>query len=245
MTEGIATPATQPTTPPVTTIIPDVGFSAAQVESLLAKARKEEKDKLYGELQISKDSVKTLTEANKVLQESIKNTDSQLQSLKDQIRTSDTTRIIEQLQEEVKALKGDKQVPTTPPVTAPLTEVPNKEVEELKAMVATLTTSVTQLTVANQQATSSQIRAKLLKEAGDELITEMVTGNTAEEITASIEASKKAYQTIYQKAAANAVRIPPANPAGEMNLPSDMKLEDIANMDMAQWAEKRKELLKR
>lgn len=198
------TGGTEPTEPKA----PTVNF-----EDLIANARKQEKDKLYPQIQKLEEEKKRLTEKNNQHLLTIGEKDSEITELKQRIKTLEET-----------SSKGASE----------------KEQELLKE-IATLKETITNLessTVPREQI-EAEIKAEYevklyreqkLREVGDTIIPELVTGTTKEEIDASIEVSKQRYSQITDKVLGG-VQVPVANVNTSTFQAKDLKIEDIANLD--------------
>ena len=73
-------------------------------------------------------------------------------------------------------------------------------------------------------------REQKLREVGDTVIPELVTGTTIEEIDASIKVSQERYNQITSKFLGG-VQVPVANVNTSSFQAKDLKIEDIANLD--------------
>ena len=188
-------------------------------EDLIAKARKEERDKLYPELNKYKEKVNNLMLV-------IAERDSEIADLKKQL---------EDFKKENEKLKKDLESGTKT----------NKTISELTTTISMLEHQLEELQ-AKYDADVTALKLEAFKkekiaEAGGELIPELVTGNSEEEILASIEKAKQRYQEIIQKAVQN-VQMPAANPNQNVIQLKEKSIEEIASMTPQQWAEYRKQL---
>ena len=188
-------------------------------EDLIAKARKEERDKLYPELNKYKEKVNNLMLV-------IAERDSEIADLKKELE--EVKKENAKLQENVE--KGVKT---------------NKTISELTATISVLERQLEELqTKYDADVTALKLEAfkkEKIAEAGGELIPELVTGNSEEEIIASIELAKQRYQEIIQKAVQN-VQMPAANPNQNVIQLKEKSIDEIASMTPQQWAEYRKQL---
>ena len=188
-------------------------------EDLIAKARKEERDKLYPELNKYKEKVNNLMLV-------IAERDSEIADLKKEL---------EEVKKENGKLKKDLESGTKT----------NKTISELTATISVLERQLEELQ-AKYDADVTALKLEAFKkekiaEAGGELIPELVTGNSEEEIIASIELAKQLYQEIIQKAVQN-VQMPAANPNQNVIQLKEKSIDEIASMTPQQWAEYRKQL---
>lgn len=164
-----------------------------EVQDFVAKIRKQEKDKLYGEITKRDDKVKGLEKEISELNET-------LDAMKD---TTDSSQV--EMQKTVNGLK--------------------KTVEDLKNDV--------------KRKELDLYKEKALKEAGEDLILDLVGGDTEEEIKESIEKAKKKYKEIEERVATkNSKPVPKAtNPKQESV--KQLTQEEIAKMSPQEWAEHR------
>jgi hypothetical protein len=195
-------------------------------EDLITKARKEEKDKLYPQIKDLKKANEDLTEKNNKNLLSVESKDKEIADLKAKIEELQTSTSKSD-SDAVKTLK--------------------KEVKDLKATIADMeTTKVNVEEIEGRIKDEYEVRLyreQKLREAGEGVIPELVTGLTKEDIDASVKASQERYQSIIKGVVSTAVNHMPVNNAntGKMSM-ADFKPEDIANMSPAEWAEKRKVL---
>ena len=188
-------------------------------EDLIAKARKEERDKLYPELNKYKEKVNNLMLV-------IAERDSEIADLKKELEEvkKENAKLQENVEKGVKTNKTISELTTT-------ISVLERQLEELQAKYDA---DVTALKL-------EAFKKEKIAEAGGELIPELVTGNTEEEILASIEKAKQRYQEIVQKAVQN-VQMPAANPNQNVIQLKEKSIDEIASMTPQQWAEYRKQL---
>lgn len=229
---------------------PEGWISPAELESLLRKVRKEEKDKLYSKITQLEEANRSLQETNSSLEQQVR----ELQS-KGSSETDSLVKEIEALKSQIAELtKGDKAV-TNQPNNQPGTnsnQAQNPEVEALKAQLAETQETLKKMNefVANlQQQTQAQqvqaLRQSLIAQKASDLpaaVHFMITGNTPEEIEKSIENARQFYQAVYQEASKNVVAVPSSNPAGDIKLPGELTVEQIQNMTLDQWAEWRQKI---
>lgn len=188
-------------------------------EDLIAKARKEERDKLYPELNKYKEKVNSLMLV-------IAERDSEIADLKKELEAvkKENAKLKEDADKGVKTNKTISELTTT-------ISVLERQLEELQAKYDA---DVTALKL-------EAFKKEKIAEAGGELIPELVTGNSEEEIIASIELAKQRYQEIIQKAVQN-VQMPAANPNQNIIQLKEKSIDEIASMTPQQWAEYRKQL---
>lgn len=205
-------PATPPVVPPATA--PTVNF-----EELISKARREEKDKLYPEIERLKTEAGNFTKKLNDLLIAIGEKDVKIseltKSLKDAESNKGESTELKDLKAKVAQLEGEKVV---------LLDNHTKELSQIKL---------------------NDYKKTKIEEAGGKVIPELVTGTTAEEIDASIETAKTRYTEILKGAGVqptNPTYVPPANPSTAIINLGSANLEDISKMSPTQWAEYRKTL---
>ena len=204
---------------------PQQTSSSVNFEDLINKARKEEKEKLYKEINKLKaqldEKVGRINELLLVIgekDETIKAKEKELaQKEKDSQKTDS---------EEVKALK--------------------LKLTELENALAQKDSEITTIKLDSYKATK-------MAQAGGELIPELVTGNTPEEIDMAIEKSKAKYLEIVGRVKATIApaldsnNIPPANPNVD-SFNAQVQSMDIAGLSMfdkdamKQYSEMRKQM---
>lgn len=196
--EGTTTPA-QPdgeTTPAPTTPAEPTGQTTAQTqpsidfESLIAKARKEEKEKLYPEIaKLKEEAEKKVARVNELL-----------------LAIGQKDEIISQKDKEIKELKSGSK------------KTESQEVQELKIQIADLENKLAEKDGEISTIKITSYKERKIAEAGGEIIPELVSGMSEEEIDLAIEKAKERYKEIVSKVApqkqtvANSNSIPPANP---------------------------------
>lgn len=186
-------------------------------EELIAKARKEEKDKLYPQIE-------KLKESNNSHLLVIAERDKEIETLKKER---------DQYKAQAEKLEKDQTDGTKA----------NTKVSELTSENAKLQRDLDAL----QKKYDNDIntvklnayRDKKISEAQGALIPELVTGTTEEEINASIEVAKQRYAEI-QASAYQGIQMPKANPVQTAITQQTVSDVDIANMSMEEWAEFRK-----
>lgn len=210
-----------PTPTPTKTQTPEPTPSGTvNFEDLIGKARKEERDKLYPEINKLKD------DKNKYLLV-IGEKDDEIKSLKDEIAT----------------LKGDLGNVNTKLKDS---KTNNKALTDLQIQYDSLQKEYDTLQTQYENEVNSlklqSYKEKKIAEASGEIIAELVNGNTEEEINASYELAKTKYTEITNRALQN-VQMPSVNPASsQISLTQDVSLTDIKQMNPKQYAEYRKNL---
>ena len=170
-----------------------------EVRDFIQRVRKQEKDKLYGEIQKREKKIKDL--------------EGEIGLLNDKLKSS--------------------------------TETSTNEQAELKAELQKLSDTVSILQKDIRDKELALFREKALKEAGDELILDLVRGETEEEITASIELAKTRYQEITEKAMSKKHKVEAPKPTNPQQ-PSSVKQltpQEIAKMSLEEWS-KHREMVK-
>lgn len=182
-------------------------------EDLIANARSQEKAKLYPQIDKLKEEKNALTEKNNAHLLTIGEKDSEIRELKAKI-------------EKLEKASGEGASEREKTLLA--------EIDTLKAKIKEMET-----TVVSREDLESEIRGEYevklyreqkLREVGDTVIPELITGSTKEEIDASIEISKKRYEEITNRVIGS-VNVPVANTNLSSVHAKDLKIEDIANLD--------------
>ena len=166
-----------------------------EVKDFIQKVRKQEKDKLYTEIQKKDTKIKEL--------------EGEILLLNNRLKSSTETSINEQ--------------------------------EELRTEVQQLSETVAELKKDIRRKELDLFKERALKEAGDELILDLVSGETEEEILSSIELAKQRYQEIVEKATSKKpkVEVPkPTNPQQPKSI-KQLTAQEIAKMSPKEWAEHR------
>lgn len=188
-------------------------------EELIAKARKEERDKLYPQLE-------KLKEKNNNLLLVVEERDKELASTKAELET---------LRKNADKLKKDVEEGTKT----------NKTVSQLTTNIALLERQLEELQAKYDNDINSLTLEMYKKEkiaGANDIIPELVNGSTQEEIDAAIELSRQRFKAIEEQIIGS-VQMPTANPSSNvMTIGKDMSMDDIANMPPEQWAEVRKKM---
>lgn len=173
--EGSTTPAT----PPVTPATPSVDF-----ETLISKARSEEKEKLYPEINKLKEDVNAkVARINELL-----------------LTIGEKDETISQKDKEIKELKTNSKKSSSQEV-----QELNLKVTQLENQLAEKDTQVSQIKLDSYKQTKMAL-------AGGNLIPELVVGSSEEEIDLAIEKAKTRYAEIVQSIApAQTTVIPTTN----------------------------------
>lgn len=225
-----STDSTQTTTTPTQTTTtqqaPTLNF-----ETLIAKARQEEKEKLYPEItKLKADLEEKIKRVNQLLislgekDESIKKLESQLAEVEKGSKKSES-EVVKQL---------------------------NLKIEELTNALALKDGEIASVKI-------ESYKSQKISECGGKLIPELVMGQTQEEIDASIQVAKQRYEDILAQVSVQTTatpqaskptqnQIPPANPSTNQFSSNTVNVNDIAGMSMldkssrAHYAEMRKQL---
>lgn len=190
-------------------------------EDLVRKAREEEKNKLYPQIEkLKKDKNDLLL----VVAE-------REATIKEQEKT------ITDLQKNHSKLAKDVEESTST----------NKVVQEQALLISQLEQQLEETQSQYETEMNSlklnSYRDGLIAQAGGEIIAELVTGNTEEEINASIELAKQRYAEIQEKALSNVQMPKSINPSTSMLQQNALKsVDDIAGMDNKAWEAYRADL---
>jgi uncharacterized phage infection (PIP) family protein YhgE len=189
-------------------------------EDLIAKARKEEKEKLYPE-------ITALKEKNNQLLLVVQERDNKIAEI-----TGNLDKVSEDFKKASKDLKTGN--------------ASNSKVSELTLQLSTLERQLEDLQVKYETDVNSlkleSYKEKKIAEANGAIIPELVTGNTEEEVNSSFESAKQRYSSLQDHFMAG-VTMPSANPSqATISLTENVSLVDIQNMTTKQYAEYRKNL---
>jgi hypothetical protein len=180
-------------------------------EDLIAKARKEEKDKLYPKITaIEGERDSWIKKCNEHLV-TIGQKDLEIEELKKQLKASgkDDSAEVKKLKEDVQRLTGEL-------------ETAKKNVPDEKAIEDRI----------KAEYEVRMYRTEKLAEFKDAVIPELVTGSTKEEIDKTLEASKKRFKDLTDSILKGAgSRIPPVNVSSSKIDVNNFKMEDLAKMD--------------
>jgi chromosome segregation ATPase len=191
------------------------------VRSLVEAARKQEKDKLYKTMDAKDEQIKTLAGRIEELEKQLSEKESvNMDEVKE---LKETINLMQQQQADLlKALSDQKE-----------------EAEREKAEQAE----------ARRKAELKAYREAKLREAGDELVVELVKGDTEEEIDQSIESAKQKYLEIVAKVEGARKPESRANNTPRVTNPSSnptqaMTVDQIRNMSREDFAKNREAILK-
>jgi uncharacterized protein YhaN len=209
--------------PPVPTPTPPVSdadlIKNPAVKTLIETARKQEKDKLYKTIDAKDEQIKTLTGRIEDLEKQLN--DKESVNMEDMKSLQETITLLQQQQADLlKVMQEQKEL---------------SEKEKADALKA------------QRAAELKAYKEAQLREAGDELVVELVKGDTEEEIDQSIEFAKQKYSEILAKVAEsqkgtskqerlhNTPKV--TNPPGGGGQP--LTLDDIKKMTPAEFAKNR------
>lgn len=182
-------------------------------EDLIANAREQEKAKLYPQIKKLKEEKSSLVEKNNAHLLSLGEKEAEIKELKKQLEQALNTNS-QGANEREKSLLS--------------------EIETLKATIEELkNNTVSREEIENEIRGEYEVklyREQKLREVGDSVIPELITGSTKEEIDSSIEISKKRYEEITSRVLGG-VQVPVANTNLSSLHTKDLKIEDIANLD--------------
>jgi hypothetical protein len=208
-------PGAEPGVTPAPAPTPTINY-----ETLIAEARKQEKDKLYPQIEKLKAEKEALVQKNNAL-------------------------LIESGEKDLKIRDLEKQLADAVKGKA--------DPEEIKTLKETIKAKEAEVDTLKKEINSGKLEAfkkAKIAEANGQLIEDLVAGSTEEEIIASIELSKKAFQSVASKfaqvnpAQAFQVPTPVANSnsgnGASVNL-GDVTLEQIQQMTPKEYGEWRKQ----
>lgn len=188
--------------------------SEIKVTKLIEKARKEEKDKLYPRLSKLEASLQERDTAIEDLKRKIEEKEQALKA-KDDASLSEQDKLRKQIDE----------------LSVKLTDVvEDRKSEKEKAEKE------------KQRLTLEAFKANKIREAGTDIIPELVEGNTEEEIVAAVEKAKVKYKQIFEDAASAVKKETRGIPASRTTDPGrvstgavELTAEQIAAMPIAEW----------
>ena len=190
-------------------------------EELISKARQEEKAKLYPQIEGYKKQVNNMTTLHNNTLLEMASKDKKIEELENKIvelsQTKATPEDVDQLTNQIQTL-----------------QLENQQLKESQVNVEELTNQI------NAEWEVKLYREQKLREVGNTVIPELVTGNTKEEIDQTLELSQQRYNEIIQSQGAGKVHIPASNINTQKYSIKDINPLDIRNMSMEEWAEKRK-----
>ena len=198
-------PNSASTIPPATPAQPSIDF-----ESLISKARKEEKEKLYPEITKLKEELdKKVTRINELL-----------------LAIGEKDEIISQKDKELKEAKADSK------------KSESQEVKELNLKITGLENKLAEKEGEISNIKLDSYKASKMAEAKGEIIPELVTGSSEEEIDLAVERAKERYKEIVSKIAVppaktqNSNSIPPVNPNTQSFDNSQVNVADLSSINL-------------
>lgn len=171
-------PNPNPQNPAVTP--PANPLESPEVQALLAKVRKEEKDKLYAKIQEAESKLDDLTKQVGAKDASLAELQTQLEAVKKSVKGGDKLDL-KQLVAEVTAATEAK-----------ISEEHAKTLKHAQERLAALEER-------NRQHELEKLRTKLISESKGNLIEALVRGDTEEELRASIDESRKVWESTVAK----------------------------------------------
>ena len=192
-------------------------------EELIAKARQEEKAKLYPQIDSYKKQVADITALHNNTLLEMASKDKTIEELETRVKelseTKATPEDVNQLANQVQAL-----------------QLENQSLKDAQVDVEALKQSI------NSEWEVKLYREQRLREVGNTVIPELVNGNTKEEIDNALELSKQRYTEIVQGARGTNNPLPASNVSTKSYAIKDINPVDIRNMSAEEWAERRKSL---
>lgn len=188
--------------------------STINYEDLIAQARKQEKDKLYPQISKLQKENEDLVKKNNAHLLSIGEKDTEIRTLKAKIAELESNQTASASEKE-KELQGtidklNKKIETMEKNTVSREDIEKEIKEEYEVKL---------------------YREQVLNQHKDEVIPELITGNTKEEIDASLEISKKRYSEITSKFNTPSQVEVPINNGGQAFNNASLNIEDIAHLD--------------
>lgn len=151
------------------------GASQEEVQEAVQKARKEEKDKLYPQIEALKAAMKEIQEAfraEKEEKEALKREQEEKDEQRRQAKLSDTDKQLEAIKKIEEQLRLERE---------------ERQRAELKWETAQKKQEV------------ARYREQVLKDAGDEIIPDLVSGDTVEEIDRTLNIAKARYAELAER----------------------------------------------
>ena len=192
---------------------PQPQANTVNFEDLIAKARQQEKAKLYPQIQKLQEQNNALTEKNNAHLLTIGEKDARISELEKQLAESNNA-----------SKKGASEKEAS--LLSKIAEL-EKELTDIKANTVSREEIEAEI---KAEYDVKLYREQKLREVGDTVIPELITGTTIEEIDASIKVSQERYNQITSKFLGG-VQVPVANVNTSSFQAKDLKIEDIANLD--------------
>lgn len=212
-------------------------------EDLIAKARKEEKEKQYKTIEKLKTQVNTLTEQHNSDLLKVADLEKQLQEANEKLTKagSGDSEEVKTLKETIKALTADKEA----------LDKKVKEYESTKPVSREEVEAEVRAELETEYEVKTYKATKMAELKEDILVPELVFGNTKEEIDASIQTALERSAEIKKNLGINVTKKPdkrtpksPANPSVSGVQDTEVSLERLATMDVRspEYAQLRKQL---
>lgn len=199
--------------PPVENNDPETTPTQVNFEDLIAKARQQEKAKLYPQIEKLQKEKNALTEKNNANLLIIGEKDARISELEKQLADLNKAN-------ESNANENEKAL------LSKITDLENT-ITNMKAN----TVSREELEAEIKAEYEVKLyREQKLRELGDTVIPELITGTTKDEIDASVTISQERYNQITNKVLSG-VQVPVGNVSTSSFHSQNLKLEDIANLD--------------
>ena len=185
-------------------------FSQEEVNSLIEKTRKQEKDKLYGTISELKETVESLAKAKEV--ESMEKKEIQEKAEKQAAKERQAQLSIEErLAEKMQSLEEKLGQAEKSRLELEANLAKEREVRELE-----------------------RFRQELLSNAGDDIIPDLVSGSSKEELENSVARAKDRYQNLFEAATAKAKGTAKREVTDQMPGPSDPTPAALEEAEMQQ-----------
>lgn len=212
-------------------------------EDLIAKARKEEKEKQYKTIEKLKTQVNTLTEQHNSDLLKVADLEKQLQEATEKLTKagSGDSEEVKTLKETIKTLTADKEA----------LDKKVKEYESTKPVSREEVEAEVRAELETEYEVKTYKATKMAELKDDILVPELVFGNTKEEIDASIQTALERSAEIKKNLGINVTKKPdkrtpksPANPSVSGVQDTEVSLERLATMDVRspEYAQLRKQL---
>ena len=195
-----------------------------EVQSLLEKARSQEKDKMYNTLEKRNEQIRELESTVEELEQEKKELKDALEGKKEEEMSE-----LDKAQEEINELKSQIS-----DLTKTYEEDKQKTLQEKKQ--------------AELQAYKER-RIREVRDEGDDLVEGLVSGDSKEAIDQSIEIAKQEFEHIKEKAQAEKKNSKPRQTARTTNpsidTPSELSSSDVKNMSLEEYKNRRQELIEK
>lgn len=182
---------------------------AADINAAMAKARQQEKDKLYSQVSSLKADLQAAQALNTQLTEATK-------SLTEKLKAGDAGDTAPKKKE------GDSNVLTTEALTTAIEAAVDRTASEFQKQIDTLRAENQALQQSQRVKSVESYKRQLLDANKGAIIEELVTGDTPEALDESLTLAKQAYARIVTKLRANAEE--PATPTATASVPPTPKV---------------------